>query len=777
MLTYLLPFVGILSVGMTADAASQQGGAAVDFGPRKGWNTHGTIAVRSDGRISLTRDGRGILWKTVELDVDEFPVMLVRISDSITRERWLIAVEKIETPSFDENRWIRLVERSAEEGGFMVPLKKITGWSGKVRFVIMIIVEGRDRDWVEFDALEAVRLTNKNPVQPKLAIPENGTAISPLALHFVWFQATNAVEYELQVSASGDFSEHKSVRITPPYLADKLPYLPKDDELLAPGTWFWRVRASNLDGHSGSWSETSMFRIKETPSPPKLGIDSMPPELSVSTDHPLIILFGDNRLLAENWKAVPEELKPFTVFRIEELPSENFQPLLRIAQENHIPVIIQTSGPHDFYGRVSSRISLAEIEQFFLRFPVVKGVYICEQAFRISEDNNRIMMNYAERLIPLAASHGKMVIWADGHWGRNLWIDVGLNKRILDTIRTYRQYFIPLWKMNGAQTAYSAHDAVFGFWASKAVDNWGVQPERWYWFEAGFGKINEQFWFKEGKMEDFPSSFYGQMMLLGLSSGATVYSFEPAGDIWGEHGGLSETSQKETFPLLLEIIRHRWIPSREQILRKIPAVYVADSADSHWSMDYGTMRTLYEGAYGIRQPFQMIPSTSKYFWIPLVSKWTQASILQSFPDQISAETFSTTEAVTKHLNKHYVSRERGDAWVIELDGKMIIMNSHENRDIDQTFGVPMEGTIKKISGRLGVNGYMLAQKVSDGFWLHLNGRAGRNQLVELSILEKPHQIVVTPERALARSSWDATNRRLVLEFLLVKEAVSVGIRF
>lgn len=756
--------------GSSLDAAAQIEVSTVDFGPRKGWRAEGAVYVRSDGRISLTEDGRGLAWKTVELDVDEFPVMLVRVSDSITRERWTVAVEKGESPSFDEKKWIRLIERYAEEGGFIVSLKKMTGWSGKVTFILMIIVEGHNRDWVEFDALEAVRLTSARPASPKLSVPANRSVISPNALHFVWFQSANAVDYEIQVSGRSDFWEGKSIKVTPPYLADKLPYLPEDDETFLPGEWFWRVRAFNIAGEPGEWSETNTFTVGEAVRPKS-------PELSVSADHPLVILFGDNQHLSDNWKAVPDELKAYVVFRIEELPSEKFQPLLQTAQENQIPVVVQASGPHDYYGRASSRISLAEIEQFFLKFPVVKGVYICEQAFRVSPANNRIMMNYAERLIPLAAEYGKMVLWADGHWGRNLWIDVGLNKKLLDTIRMYRQYFIPVWKMNGAQTTYSAHDAIFGLWVSSAVDNWGVQPEHWYWYEAGFGKLDEQSWFKEGKMEDFPPSFYGQMILLGLSSGASVYSFEPAGDIWGKVGGLSEISKRVTFPLLLEIIRDQWLPRREEVLKNVRAVYVADSSDSPWSMNFGTIRILYERAYGIRHPFQMIPSISRYFWIPIVPKWTPPATLESFPGQLRAQTFSTSEEAIKHLNEKYVSRGEGDAWVVHLNGRIIITNSHENWDVEQSFEVPMEGRIKKISGQISVNSYLVAQQTQDEMQIHLNGRPGKRQLLELCASEKPRQIVVKPESALAQSSWDAAKDCLALQFLLDGEAVDIKIGF
>ena len=767
---YLWLLVSSLSLGYRPSDAIRQEVSTIDFGARTGWHTRGSINVRDDGRISLTQDGVGLVWKSVEVDVDQFPVMLVRVAQSIRRERWIVAVERNDSPSLDRNKWTRLIERYAEESGFIVPLKKITGWSGKVRFVLMIAIEGRNRDWVEFDALEAIHLSDARPVPPKLSVPSNGSVISPLAVHFTWFQSANALEYELQTSSRGDFSESQSIKVVPPYPADKLPYLPEPEDLLPPGKWFWRVRAFNIDAHPGEWSETNTFSVREAVAP-------KPPELSVSTDHPLIILFADAEHLVENWKAVPDELKPYVVFRTEVLPSENFRPLLRTAQENRIPVLIQTSGPHDYYGRTSSRISLSEVEQFFKEYSVLKGVYICEQAFRDSPTNNRIMVHYAERLITLAAEYGKTVVWADGHWGRNLWIDVGLKKKLLETIRQHRRYFIPLWKMNGSMTAYSVHDALFGLWVSEAVDNWGVQPERWYWYEAGFRKLNEQGWFKEGNTEDFPPSIYGQMMLLGLSSGASVYAFEPGGDIWGKDAGLSEISRTITFPLLLEMIRHQWIPSREQVLRKIHTAYVADRPDSAWSMDYGSMHALYEGTYGIQHPFQMIPSRSRYFWIPILPKWTPQRTLEIFPNRVRAQTFSTSGEATRYFDTRYASSDKGNAWVVHYGDRVLIMNSRENWDEDQTFDVPLGGSVNRISGLISVNSYLIVEQAQDKCRIHLNGRPERHQVLELWGLEKPPKVVATPQRALAKSSWGERNHCLVLDFSLRQGAVSVEIGF
>lgn len=763
-------FLTSLFLGLGPNILTPQETAFINFEPRSGWNMHGPISIRSDGRLSLTQDGQGIVWKRIELDIDKFPVMLVRAGNSLPRERWRIAVEKGEFPTFDISKAICLIDNFALEGGFIISFRKITGWSGEVKFSLMIVVDGRRGDCIEFDALEAVLLSSVKPPSPRLSAPAKGSSISRLALHYCWFEAKDAAEYELQVSRRDDFSGAMSFKITPQYLTDRLPYLPEEEELLQAGKWFWRVRGINIQGEPGGWSEAGPFTVRERAQGPR------PPVLSISRLHPLIILCSDEQRLVENWKSLPDELRRYAVFRIEALPAENLWRVIQKAQENQVPVIVQTSGPHDDYGRMSARITLSEVEEILRNFPVVKGIYICEQAFRVFPPRNRIMMDYADRLIQLSAEYGKLVFWADGHWGRNLWIDVGLDEKLMATIQKHKEYFVPIWKMNCSLTPYSIHSAVFGFWVGGAVNAWGVQPEHWYWYEAGFGKLGQQAWFKEGEMAEFPAGFYGQMILLGVSTGAAVYSFEPSSDIWAPDGSLSEISRRITFPQLYHIIRHRLIPDRAAVLKKIQNVYIADSADSPWALDYGTMHALYKTMYGIEHPFQMIPSLSQSFFLPILSKWTSKEILRSFSEKSLSRKFSGLEEARGYFGKNHESPVKGDAWAIALDNTVFIMNSHENRDVDQVFEVPLKGKVSKMAGKVSVNSYLVVNESGGEFQIHLNGRSGGNLSLRLVFQNKPQKIAVIPESALADSAWDSNKNCLNLQFSLNQESVHVKIK-
>ena len=71
-ITYLWLLVSLSSPGNLWAEPIRQEVSTVDFGARTGWHTRGPIKVRDDGRISLTQDGLGLVWKTVELTLISF---------------------------------------------------------------------------------------------------------------------------------------------------------------------------------------------------------------------------------------------------------------------------------------------------------------------------------------------------------------------------------------------------------------------------------------------------------------------------------------------------------------------------------------------------------------------------------------------------------------------------------------------------------------------------------------------------------------------------------
>ena len=89
-------FLGCLVLGHALDACGSGEPNVLDLKPREGWQTNGALTFGTDGRIFLARTGQGLAWKSIELDLDEFPVLSIRHIDStgMLRGRWKLLAER-----------------------------------------------------------------------------------------------------------------------------------------------------------------------------------------------------------------------------------------------------------------------------------------------------------------------------------------------------------------------------------------------------------------------------------------------------------------------------------------------------------------------------------------------------------------------------------------------------------------------------------------------------------------------------------------------------------
>jgi hypothetical protein len=120
------------------------------------------------------------------------------------------------------------------------------------------------------------------PPTPSLELPENDTITSDDTPLFDWEEVSDpsGVMYEIQIDGDQDFS--------PPLEFEKVglqisEYQLANDEALADGDHFWRVRAIDGVGNVGDWSEIWTLLIDTTtPSAPEL---LNPPDNSITDDN------------------------------------------------------------------------------------------------------------------------------------------------------------------------------------------------------------------------------------------------------------------------------------------------------------------------------------------------------------------------------------------------------------------------------------------------------------------------------------------------------------
>jgi len=111
------------------------------------------------------------------------------------------------------------------------------------------------------------------PSATSLSAPSNGSSTCDTTPYFDWSSVSGATSYHIQVDDNSSFGSPGIDTTT-----SNSNYT--SGSALSPGTYYWRVRASNSCG-DGSWSPTWSFTIVSTPAAPSL---SSPPNASETDD-------------------------------------------------------------------------------------------------------------------------------------------------------------------------------------------------------------------------------------------------------------------------------------------------------------------------------------------------------------------------------------------------------------------------------------------------------------------------------------------------------------
>ncbi|MCD6219794.1 DUF4962 domain-containing protein [Candidatus Calescamantes bacterium] len=605
----------------------------------------------------------------------------------------------------------------------------------------------------------------------RLSSPQDSARLTDIALFFAWFNDRTCmpcvIEYELQVARDRNFNKDVKTFKIIPYAADLSVYFPQKS--LSEGKWYWRVRGINGE-RKGGFSETRSFVINKS-------LTKKSPELRPSSENPLFIFRPHLSDIVKCWKSIPQDIKPYSTLVVwSEKQSPCTKYLLcyaELAKENNIPLILQVATACDILPLAEplyTTIPLSDIEYMFQKFPSVKGVFICERQGSIESaptgDYKYFSprgLRYIKNLIELAAKHGKIVVWADGHEFFSVWINAFLNKEFYETVRQNKEYLVPVWKMNQLYST-PVGSSLLGLWLSDTVENWGVEPESWFWFEAGFSKLGEVSLTWCGKREDCPPTFLGQQVLLGMAGGATIFSTEPVSDVWESPGKFSPNG-KVYLSLFREILKRDLIPKKKEVLSKVKISCMADGF-----MHKRECPMLIKSAYGIRDLARdMIPNISKYYYIPILPKHTPSGTLASFSNVVPASlSYDTDLDVLPYLKQYTQEDGKGTAWITRVGDRIFIMNTWENQDRQEDYNVSINHSlIKRIKGKVGPHQYLVVKETAQGIYIHVNNRRERKSTIIISSLKRPI-LTVESTRALEKEVWnkDRKELRIVLNHFL-----------
>jgi hypothetical protein len=610
--------------------------------------------------------------------------------------------------------------------------------------VLSLTLEGKGSEAI----LKRLYFGPKPPSAPKIISPPNGSKVTDIASFFVWQAVEGAEEYEIQFSKTKQFLDPLSFQVHMPKKAEVGVFFPENP--IPVGGWFWRVRAIGKGGEKGEFSEVRYLVVSaEHKTSPLLR--------QVSRERPLFIFHSPSEI-EEAWASIPDDLKHYCALRVEVAERGlDFREFCRRAEKVGANVVIQCSGPgggvySEVYNGRYGRQSLAELEWAFQNCPHVIGAIIVEQFFHYFPD--KTSREYAKRLLLLCAKYGRLLIWADGHWVRGGWLRLGeKDPEMLTLVKKYSKYFIPLWKMNCGYEPLVIHSSVLGMWICSFGDNFGVEPEDWFWFEAGFGELGEKRdGYGTGKRELMPPTFWGQMMLMGLASGGTCWCLEPWFGLWEKPNKPRDSFIKTVIPLIRAIVRWGLIPSKENVLREIRAALKTQVGDLGGGEEpFGHFRKIFQGTYGIRHPSELIPDSGRYYFIPFLPV-----ICDKPPEGLKLfkiNEFSSPEEVKSFFDSLYPAFYEGDAFLVKVGNLLVVMNSRENENIDQSFKLPINaGNIKSFEGKLPPHSYVVGKVRDGGILLLLNGRAERETKIKFASLQKL-SFEISPSQALVNSEW------------------------
>ncbi len=621
---------------------------------------------------------------------------------AVTETGWTFAFER------STGERVELYRGSQErEFAFPVPVS----WEHDQRIGIVIGIPGDNPGYLHLRDLRLQPAANIPLKAPELVSPAEGQEVTAPAADFLWScpQPGQVAGYDLEWHPEG--GDPQKAHVGAYFTSDAQGYWPY--EWLLPGKYSWRVRAHNLAGTFGPWSELKHFTVlKESPAQP---LDIVP-----STNRPVTILNLPNDDVKGAWALVPADLRPGFLFR-----TGGARPyiagILKVAQAAAAPIALQVNGPHNIIAGRWDRVPLAMLEKWAGQFPALKAFYICEQQVQGGVNSSGVA-GYLQRLIALGAELGRPVFWADANWGRNIWLEVEARQDFREFLKEHYGYVFPLWKMNGGDAPYLAPAGLLGLWLSHSVAAWGAQPESYYWTEAGFTTLGKQLDYKDGVRTDAPPVIFQELALLGASAGAQVYSFEPANDYWDPNPPHADLVNL-IWPFF-RMLNDSVVPSLAEVQAVTVDEHALDSADLDFRSEYTpSFRKLFDRTLGIAYPYEMIPESGSCYWIPFIPPSSAASRRESpCPPPTS-----------------------GEAAVFKAGKSIFVFNSRVNWNEDQSFSLKFAGA--HATGTLGPNGWV-AVRAENGLQSRLwfLGRKGSHLVMDF---DRPVEWRVPVDPALA----------------------------
>lgn len=485
---------------------------------------------------------------------------------------------------------------------------------------------------------------------------------------------------------------------------------------------------------------------------------------SISAANPLYVLEGGTAM----WNLLPGPFRRYCAMMIAAGSGNSadgsrlslFRELEKLRAAG-IPVFISVQG--DEADVIPTRIDA--IVEALKEFPNLIGCRAaelsCGPGFTAPERRNII------DLINVCGEHRALLNWQDmgfPYQRDHIFTDAGRDRELFDALSRNGDSVILTEKNNGWGKYYQTRSLVLGMWASGIVANWGFNAEDWWWFEQGYG---ERFLPSKGRRGyarkhgagvevtggwefasalSCPDIFYGQNVLCAIAGGATVYSFE-SGHAYGhqDQNGvfrLSPAWKNVIYPLLQDVLDHKLIPTREQVVARMKVAY-QDSGEAGTELD-APGEALYRPLYGALKPddkiiadklsSELLMRTGRYYYLPVLPKLAPQQARARFANIIRPRQFPGAEAQRAYFDKLYPAESSGGALVLHIKNTWFVTNPHENQDIAEDFRFRLQaGSLPvELAGRLQPHTLLFVREGKRKLLIEAN-----NYLVKTHIWDEP----------------------------------------
>ena len=569
----------------------------------------------------------------------------------------------------------------------------------------------------------------------KFLAPFQGQDLTDIALHFKWTKTDGPhTEFVLEMADNERFADARVMEAVISSDAEVGYYFPRREELPGcGGPWYARVREKSQQ----TWSEAVKF-----------GIDTehgrKPLKRVISAENPWFTIFDySGHEPGQVWEMLPQEMKPYVgigLIASYKAKAEDVAGYMLREDAKGYLWHLGALGPHETQFGKYCITSLGEIEYVMQRAKNLVSIGFVEQ-YLGTKPESYWRNEYFFRLLALCAKYGFPFIYSDGN--RNNLELAAMIKRpfFMDKMREYSDYFIFSYKQNHSHAAYSCFGAVLGAWMDGACREIGVQPENWYWNDAGFrDRPGECHGYLQGNEQQISACMSVEMLLTGLSIGAAHYSME--GESWliecGPDGRLIWSEQGIcALSFFRAVLRHDMIPRKQEVLDKIHMAveyrgWKEEELGDAWTG--GILRRVFEPVYLVRNGFELFPKESRFYYLPLVTDRTEAFDGLEILEAESAD----RESARKALCQSYPEEGFGNAYYVRLRDLIIIMNSRENEEEAQWFSIPVEdGLLTRLQGAVSLWQYVIVKREKEGFLFHVNTEKRKNLCFCLYLSRRP----------------------------------------